>query len=173
MQKKYFIVTGMLILSLLTGCQSNSNHTNTDDVQTDNNSGQSAAEPTENSAVQYTTQPGQTDNSAVQDSAQPGQTDNTTYTVEDLTDMIKQFEKKAEEAENSDRRNDTSLRSLKQESEQIEQYLDEKEDALEKQYRDGSLSKDSYQKRDWELEQLEERLDSAEDQLEANFGIDD
>ncbi len=63
--------------------------------------------------------------------------------------------------------------AYKQESEEIDRRLDRYDNDLERQVRDGSLSRDDYHKAERQLDLLEESLDHAEESLEYYFGIDD
>ena len=63
--------------------------------------------------------------------------------------------------------------SLKQEANQIDNELERHEDELERQYRNGSLTRDEFRTNERELDHLEDLLDAAEDQIEYVFGIDD
>ena len=55
----------------------------------------------------------------------------------------------------------------------LDRELDAYEDALEAQYRGGTLDYTDFRKQDREIEKLEDALDDAEDRLEDRFGIDD
>ncbi|MDO4174091.1 MAG: hypothetical protein Q4D42_04950 [Eubacteriales bacterium] len=55
----------------------------------------------------------------------------------------------------------------------LDRELDQYEDALEAQYRAGTLSYTDFREQDREIEKLEDMLDDAEDRLENRFGIDD
>lgn len=98
----------------------------------------------------------------------------TSDTMADLTGMVDAFVQKAGQISLSSTSDvfDQFL-SLKKESNQIETQIDAYEDTLEKQYRDGALSRDKYRELEQELEALEDSLDNAEDTLETIFGIDD
>lgn len=98
----------------------------------------------------------------------------TSDTMADLTGMVDAFVQKVNQASLSSTSDvfDQFL-SLKKESNQIETQIDAYEDTLEKQYRDGTLSRDKYRELEQELEALEDSLDNAEDTLETIFGIDD
>ena len=61
----------------------------------------------------------------------------------------------------------------KQEANQIDNELEIHENELERQYRDGTLTRDEFRTNERELDHLEDLLDAAEDQLEYVFGIDD
>lgn len=63
--------------------------------------------------------------------------------------------------------------ALKSEIDALDNELDYTEDALESQYRGGSLEITQYQEQEREIDALEDRLDHCEDQLEFIFGIDD
>lgn len=99
----------------------------------------------------------------------------TTYTMEELTNMVSDYETKAAAAVpgGSASENMDQFLSLKQEEKEIDRRLDLHEDELEYLYRNNSLSREDYKKLERELERLEDRLDDAEDQLEYTFGIDD
>lgn len=99
----------------------------------------------------------------------------TTYTLEELTDMVTAYEEKASAAApaGSAEKDMEQFLTLKQEEKKIDDELDRHEDELEFLYRNGSLSRDDYKAQERELERLEDRLDAAEDTLEYIFGIDD
>lgn len=63
--------------------------------------------------------------------------------------------------------------SLKREIEQLDRELDIYDDALEAQYRQGTLTREDYTAQERNVDGLENRLDNAEDKLEIMFGIDD
>lgn len=100
--------------------------------------------------------------------------DSTSYTIEELTAMVEDFEQKTKgiSSNNTDSDMDQFL-SLKKERKQLERLLDDYEDELEKQYRNGSLSRDEYKDKDRELDSLDDRLDDVEDRLEIAFNIVD
>lgn len=99
----------------------------------------------------------------------------TTHTMEELTNMVTDYEEKAAAAALSSSAHDDieQFMNLKQEEKQIDRDLDLHEDELEALYRNGSLSRDEYKKLEQELERLEDRLDAAEDTLEYVYDIDD
>lgn len=100
--------------------------------------------------------------------------ESTSYTIEELTAMIEDFEQKTKgiSSNNTDSNMDQFL-SLKKERKQLERLLDNYEDTLEKQYRSGSLSRDEYKDKNRELDALDDRLDDVEDRLEIAFNIDE
>lgn len=63
--------------------------------------------------------------------------------------------------------------TLKNSLELIDRQLDQQEDALEEQYRAGTIDRASYRQQEQDIEALEDQLDRCEDQLESLFGIDD
>ena len=97
----------------------------------------------------------------------------TTYTLEELTTMVNDYVAKAEAATPSGSNDIEQFFSLKQEANQVENELERHEDELERQYRDGALTRDEYRANERELDHLDDLLDAAEDQLEYVFGIDD
>ncbi len=97
----------------------------------------------------------------------------TTYTLEKLTTMVNDYVAKAEAATPSGSNDIEQFFSLKQEANQVENELERHEDELERQYRDGALTRDEYRANERELDHLDDLLDAAEDQLEYVFGIDD
>lgn len=97
----------------------------------------------------------------------------TTYTMEELTTMVNDYVAKAEAATPSGSNDIEQFFSLKQEANQVENELERHEDELERQYRDGALTRDEYRANERELDHLDDLLDAAEDQLEYVFGIDD
>lgn len=97
------------------------------------------------------------------------------YTMEELAEMVDEFVVSVGSA-TPDVNNSGNLDqffSLKREGDQIEHALENRENALEDQYRSKSISKEEYRKLDREIEKLEEFVDSAKDRLEISFGIDD
>ena len=97
----------------------------------------------------------------------------TTYTLEELTTMVNDYVAKAEAATPSGSNDIEQFFSLEQEANQEENELERHEDELERQYRDGALTRDEYRANERELDHLDDLLDAAEDQLEYVFGIDD
>lgn len=99
----------------------------------------------------------------------------TTYTMEELTNMVDAFVDKADAAlpNGSVSESTEQFFALKQEEKQIDHCLDIHEDELESLYHAGSITRDDYRILERELEALEDRLDDAEDKLEYIFGIDD
>ncbi|MDD6987354.1 MAG: hypothetical protein PUI53_08850 [Butyricicoccus porcorum] len=55
----------------------------------------------------------------------------------------------------------------------LDREVDAYSDALEAQYRNGSLRYEDFRSKDAETEKLEDSLDDAEDRLEDRFGMDD
>ena len=101
--------------------------------------------------------------------------DSPTYTMEELSEMVDEFTVSVGSA-TPDINNSGNLDqffSLKRESDQIDQALENHENSLEDQYRAGTISREEYRKLDKEIEKLEELLDSAKDRLEITFDIDD
>ncbi len=102
-------------------------------------------------------------------------TGSTTYTMEELSEMIDEFTVSVGSA-TPDINNSGNLDqffSLKREADQIDHALENHENSLEDQYRAGTISREEYRKLDKEIELLEDSLDSAKDRLEITFGIDD
>lgn len=99
----------------------------------------------------------------------------TTYTMEELADMVDAFADKVRASSPNGEVSESTEQffTLKQEEKQIDDHLDVHEDELEAQYRGGTLTRDEYKELERELERLEDRLDDAEDELEYIFGIDD
>lgn len=62
---------------------------------------------------------------------------------------------------------------MKKEEEQIDNCLDIYEDEIENKYRNNSITRSEYNKKENEIDILEDKLDKAEEQLENLFGIDD
>lgn len=63
--------------------------------------------------------------------------------------------------------------TLKSSLDLIDRQLDQQEDALEDQYRAGTIDRASYRQQEQDIEALEDQLDRCEDRLESLFGIDD
>lgn len=158
MKKTIFIIPGLLMVLSLSGCQSNVSSNNTTANSTDS-TGEAVASQ---------------DNNTTQGSTDSTQTESTSYTIEELTTMIEDFEQKTKNisSNNTDSDMDQFL-SLKKERKQLERLLDNYEDTLEKQYRSGSLSRDEYKDKNRELDALDDRLDDVEDRLEIAFNIVD
>ncbi len=98
-----------------------------------------------------------------------------THTMEELTALVDDFVSRAEAAapEGTQEKDLEQFFSLKQEENQIDDQLDLHEDELERDYRNGTLTREDYRALERELELLDDRLGDAEDQLEYVFGIDD
>lgn len=97
-----------------------------------------------------------------------------TATIEELTGMVEDFEQKTKDISSNNTASDMDqFLSLKKERKELERLLDNYEDKLEKQYRNGSLSRDEYKDKERELDALEDRLDDVEDRLEIAFNIVD
>ncbi len=150
---------------------------NVDNAQAEQNA-QNADNPQTGQNTQNTdnAQTGQNAQNADNPLAETGESlsTETSDTMADLTGMVDAFVQKAGQISLSSTGDvfDQFL-SLKKESNQIETQIDAYEDTLEKQYRDGTLSRDKYRELEQELEALEDSLDNAEDTLETIFGIDD
>ena len=183
MKSKTLLFIATLSTLIFTGCQNN-------DLSSENQTlkqqvsemerqitelEQQLAEMTQQSnAVQNTdgTTSSQSDNQT-----QTANTDNltTAYTLEELSEMVDEFMVSVGSA-TPDINNSGNLDqffSLKREADQIEHALENHENALEDQYRAGTISREDYRNLDKKIEELEELLDSAFDRLEIAFGIDD
>lgn len=183
MKSKTLLFIATLSTLIFTGCQNN-------DLSSENQTlkqqvsemerqitelEQQLAEMTQQSnAVQNTdgTTSSQSDNQT-----QTANTDNltTAYTLEELSEMVDEFMVSVGSA-TPDINNSGNLDqffSLKREADQIEHALENHENALEDQYRAGTISREDYRNLDKKTEELEELLDSAFDRLEIAFGIDD
>lgn len=115
------------------------------------------------------TQAPATDNTA--NSAPAGTDDDT---MESLTALVDDFTSRAATlTAGSNNAELDQFFTYKQEAEGIDRRLDRYENDLERQVRDGSLSRDDYRSAERELDKLEDSLDNAEDKLEYYFGIDD
>ena len=171
MKKRTLLAIGAVTVLLLTGCQSSSSNAETEalkeqvaqleqqiaDLQTADSSDDTAAADT-----------GTADTAA----ADTGSS-STTYTLEELTTMVNDYVTKANAATPSGSNDMEQFFSLKQEANQIDNELEIHENELERQYRDGTLTRDEFRTNERELDHLEDLLDAAEDQLEYVFGIDD
>lgn len=97
------------------------------------------------------------------------------YTIDELAVMVDAFVA-AVGSSSPDINNSGNLDqffSLKREADKIEHALENYENDLEAQYRNETLTRQSYTIKDKEIENLEEYLDNAADRLEVIFGIDD
>lgn len=165
MKKTLFIIPGLLMALSLSGCQSNFNNPSTNST---NLSSEAAATNSTSEAI-----PSQDINTS-QDSTDSAQAESKSYTLEELTTMVEDFEQKTKDITSNNTGSDMEqFLSLNKERKQIERHLDDYEDVLEKQYRDGSLSRDEYKKREQQLDALDDRLDDVEDRLEIAFNIVD
>lgn len=170
MKKRNLIAAGIITVLLLTGCQSGSGSTTTENNQT------SAVQEQEITSTQpeTNTETANTETSVQEPGTQTAADAPDAYTLEELTALITAYEEKvAAAAPNGTDSDLETFFTLKQEENQIDDALDLHEDNLEAQYRSGSLTRDDYKKQERELEKLEDRLDDAEDRLEITFGIDD
>lgn len=194
MKKRTLLAIGAVTVLLLTGCQSSSSNAETEalkeqvaqleqqiaDLQTADSSDNTtaaddtaaadaqAADTSANAGTDAAADTGTTDTAA----ADTGSS-STTYTLEELTTMVNDYVAKAEAAAPSGSNDMEQFFSLKQEANQIDNELEIHENELERQYRDGTLTRDEFRTNERELDHLEDLLDAAEDQLEYVFGIDD
>ena len=88
--------------------------------------------------------------------------------------MAEDYLNKAGEVQPSgtDEENMAQLLEWKREGNLIEEELEIYEDELERQYREGTLTREEYLIKEREAELLEYKLEKAEDALEYTFGID-
>lgn len=165
--KRTIVIPGLLIALSLCGCQSNVN-SNSATTNSANSASEAAATDSTSEAI------ASQDNNTSQNSTGSAQTEFISYTIEELTGMIEYFEQKTKDisSNNTDSDMDQFL-SLKKERKELERLLDDYEDKLEKQYLNGSLSRDEYKNKKRELDALEDRLDDVEDRLEIAFNIVD
>ncbi|MBS6398056.1 MAG: hypothetical protein KH452_13075 [Clostridiales bacterium] len=182
MKKRNLFAIGIVTVFLLTGCQqNNSGNAETEELkqqiaqleqQVASLEQESTASVQNPDAAAQTEVPPSDDTSADTDT---GTETSTSYSMEELTEMVSAFEAKAEGAAPSGTEADDieTFFTLKKEENQIDNALDRHEDELERQYRDGILTRDEYKAAERELEDLEDRLDKTEDGLERTFGIDD
>ena len=194
MKKRTLLAIGAVTVLLLTGCQSSSSNAETEalkeqvaqleqqiaDLQTADSSDDTAA--ADDTAATDAQAPDTSANAGTDAAADTGTTDtaaadtgssSTTYTLEELTTMVNDYVAKAEAAAPSGSNDMEQFFSLKQEANQIDNELEIHENELERQYRDGTLTRDEFRTNERELDHLEDLLDAAEDQLEYVFGIDD
>lgn len=194
MKKRTLLAIGAVTVLLLTGCQSSSSNAETEalkeqvaqleqqiaDLQTSDSSDDTAA--ADNTAAADAQAADTSANAGTDAAADTGTTDtaaadtgssSTTYTLEELTTMVNDYVAKAEAAAPSGSNDMEQFFSLKQEANQIDNELEIHENELERQYRDGTLTRDEFRTNERELDHLEDLLDAAEDQLEYVFGIDD
>lgn len=188
MKKRTLLAIGAVTVLLLTGCQSSSSNAETEalkeqvaqleqqiaDLQTADSSDDTAAadaqaaDTSANAGTDAAADTGTADTAA----ADTGSS-STTYTLEELTTMVNDYVTKANAATPSGSNDMEQFFSLKQEANQIDNELEIHENELERQYRDGTLTRDEFRTNERELDHLEDLLDAAEDQLEYVFGIDD
>ena len=194
MKKRTLLAIGAITVLLLTGCQSSSSNAETEalkeqvaqleqqiaDLQTSDSSDDTAA--ADNTAAADAQAADTSANAGTDAAADTGTTDtaaadtgssSTTYTLEELTTMVNDYVAKAEAAAPSGSNDMEQFFSLKQEANQIDNELEIHENELERQYRDGTLTRDEFRTNERELHHLEDLLDAAEDQLEYVLGIDD
>ena len=194
MKKRTLLAIGAITVLLLTGCQSSSSNAETEalkeqvaqleqqiaDLQTSDSSDDTAA--ADNTAAADAQAADTSANAGTDAAADTGTTDtaaadtgssSTTYTLEELTTMVNDYVAKAEAAAPSGSNDMEQFFSLKQEANQIDNELEIHENELERQYRDGTLTRDEFRTNERELDHLEDLLDAAEDQLEYVLGIDD
>lgn len=193
MRKRNLIAAGIITALLLTGCQSGTNTSSDNtssaaiqeqavtstqpetatDTSTDNTTEAPADGAAESDGTETASTGTPADTSAAQTDLQKD-TGVVTYTFEELTALVTAFEEKVAAAAPTGTDSDLeTFFSLKQEENQIDDALDLYEDALELQYRNGTLTREDCKTQERELEQLEDILDRAEDDLEFTFGIDD
>ena len=194
MKKRTLLAIGAVTVLLLTGCQSSSSNAETEalkeqvaqleqqiaDLQTSDSSDDTAA--ADNTAAADAQAADTSANAGTDAAADTGTADtaaadtgssSTTYTLEELTTMVNDYVTKANGATPSGSNDMEQFFSLKQEANQIDNELEIHENELERQYRDGTLTRDEFRTNERELDHLEDLLDAAEDQLEYVFGIDD
>lgn len=165
MKRTIFMIPGLLMALSLCGCQFNPNSPTANST---NSASETAATDSTNEAI------ASQDNNTSQDSTGSAQTEFISYTIEELTSMVEDFEQKTKDISSNNTDSDMEqFLSLKKERKELERLLDNYEDKLEKQYRNGSLSRDEYKDKDREVEALDDRLDDVEDRLEIAFNIDD
>lgn len=200
MKKNILITAAVIAACLFTGCQSGNRDTNPEtealkeqiaqleqqidalqQAQTsDSSSGESGTTaPEKQPAASEETSPAQSelpsDTGAAGQDTSSGQSISTTYTIEELTDLVNAYTEKINSlpSNGTDTNSMDQFINLKQEEKQIDNQLDQHEDELERLYRDGTLTREEYKNLERELERLEHQLDDAEDQLEFIFRIDD
>lgn len=99
----------------------------------------------------------------------------TSDTVETLTKEVENIIKKVDAvtpSKNTEKKR-TEFFEYKDQLQLVEQRVDDYEDYIENEYRQGRISYEKYKKKERQLEELEDRLDASEDKLERNFGMDD
>lgn len=187
MKKRTLLAAGTLTVLLLTGCSASSSaETEALKDQVAQLEQQLADLQAANSADDAQAADAQAGDAQAADAQTPAETQGTqttidpaagagatTYTLEELTTMVNDYVAKAEAATPSGSNDIEQFFSLKQEANQVENELERHEDELERQYRDGALTRDEYRANERELDHLDDLLDAAEDQLEYVFGIDD
>ena len=194
MKKRTLLAIGAVTVLLLTGCQSSSSNAETEalkeqvaqleqqiaDLQTaDSSDNTTAADDTAAADAQAADSSADAGTGAAagtgtaDTAAADTGSSSTTYTLEELTTMVNDYVTKANAATPSGSNDMEQFFSLKQEANQIDNELEIHENELERQYRDGTLTRDEFRTNERELDHLEDLLDAAEDQLEYVFGIDD
>lgn len=172
MMKRSFLLIGIMLVTALSGCGETKEDTEAEELRqqiAQLEQKVSELESRNHSAVQEQTE------SQGASTAEKVPALQTTYTMEELTEMVDAFVEKADAAlpNGSVSESTEQFFALKQEEKQIDRCLDIHEDELEDLYRAGSITRDDYRLLERELEALEDRLDDAEDRLEYIFGIDD
>ena len=168
MKKMLITVIGLLMVFLLVGCQGASDEAEKLRQQ---------VRDLENQLSELMQPDDTSDSDNKTDDAQDKTTDDASSeskSMDELTALVDEYVQKAEKATSDGSDNDMEKYfSLRQESKKIERYLDCHEDEIEKQYRDGELTRDEYRKLEQKLDALEDKLDKADDRLEHEFGIID
>jgi len=175
MKKRNFVFAGIVTALLLTGCQSNTNTAETEALKQQIAQLEQQVAELQNSTAPENNAGLETSAPEVSaDTADPAPTD-TTSTLEELTALVDAYSEKALAASPTGTSSEDMEQffNLKQEGNQIDNALDLHEDELERQYRDGTLTREDYKALERELERLEDKLDDSEDILEHIFGIDD
>jgi len=96
-------------------------------------------------------------------------------TLDTLSDAVNDITNKAEKlvSDGPSNQNQEDFFTLQGEFHEIENRLDNYEDHIEYELRQGNLSHDEARKAEYELEKLEDILDNAEEKFEYAFGYDD
>lgn len=189
MKQNILLIPAVVAALSVTGCQSGSNtdaenealrrqisqlEQQVNDLKQQVSSGEAQTAPEDLPAAEGSKETAPAGNPETQTEVPAAGSTSTTYTLEELTDMVAAYEEKANAAApaGSAEKDMEQFLTLKQEEKKIDDELDRHEDELEFLYRNGSLSRDDYKAQERELERLEDRLDAAEDTLEYIFGID-
>ncbi|MCH1981818.1 hypothetical protein MCG98_04440 [Ruminococcus sp. OA3] len=186
-------VTVLLSMTLLTGCGDNSREKALEDQVsqleqqvTDLQNSQNTKNDTEdgkNSADNSATDNTDDGNATAGDVAKTG--DDPANSVSQDTKTVPSLEELSQSVSAvTDKVNGTTptgtsdeqlaqYRTLKREIDSVDRDLDYRDDDIEDQFEQGTITREEYRAADRQIDALEDQLDEAEDNLEHLFGIDD